>query len=84
LQKKLTQTYKNINMNKDDKKNQPKKVTVKYKDPKKDSEAKTYELEVKDEIQKVDEREFKEVKSNPFRTTFKIYTGGKDDTSKND
>ena len=71
-------------MNKDDKKNAKKTATVKYKDPKKDSEAKTYVLEVKDEEQKVDEREFKEVRSNPFRTTFKIYTGGKDDKSRND
>jgi hypothetical protein len=71
-------------MNKDDKKNAKKTVTVKYKDPKKDSEAKTYVLEVKDEEQEKDGRKFREVRSNPFRTTFKIYTGGKDDTSGDD
>ena len=71
-------------MNKDDKKNAKKTVTVKYKDPKKDSEAKTYELEIKDEEQTVDERKFKNVKSNIFRTTYQIYVGGKDDKSGND
>ncbi|CAH1755990.1 14066_t:CDS:2 [Entrophospora sp. SA101] len=67
----------------DDKKNNPKKVTVKYKGPK-DTEKRTFELEVKDEEQTVDNEKFKNVKSNPFRTSYEIYVGGSDDKSGND
>ena len=71
-------------MNNNDKKNETKKtVKVKYKDPKGD-EAKTYELEIKNEEQEKDNKKFRNVKSNPFRTTYQIYTGGKDDTSGDD